>query len=764
MINHSASGHVYGVGDLEWTAANEAAWQAGIEIKQDRWDRVDQKAQQYVADGLRYAPDESPRARFATAVGLLELLKSKTLGTRSDQTLEQIDRDAWEALRLRKVPLEQLREKLRHDPDVANVMRRSRERALREVLRGDEQHRAFARYLVSDGFIKKLEDEGPVRGRQHLQLQLMRLSSLSPRLAEKVAAELAAKRLAADPTELLRTLPAAESQAALERSLDFLESLTRKERAKMGFNPTPPSQGPPLPKVAELHEYISTPQKRAQLARGLAAIMNSPKLGKSLRGLTDEAAFARLRVHNVEGAEFLRRYTKTPGIGRGMLGVFNLAAMFSIYKSQPFVGPNGELRWDQMATTGSAVLSVCSSAEKMAKLCDENIIPQIADYFSKEFKASSLCKGSGGTIQFMARNPTFKHLCDGLGFIGDAITLPFAIKAIQDERADEDAIGLATAYVGLAATGGSIAFGLASAFGFTVCPPVALTVAFIGIAASFVNTRFGQSALTGDVMRRLRETGIIELEQGCYEDCATETYQKSQTAGYFGTGRRYTTTERREVSYNRYEANVRGLSLDRQLHLINHFIHPKTKGPQETQVLEIFEEARRDPAGFVRLIEATDARRLANEIEDASEAAKLMDWTLAAYRGAGKKPGRGFTAQLECHCDEHDWQTLVEFFRRIGRKHPDDKAAFYAVDPGVLNNAVRRLSVRKLGDGGEMAIQHLFATVSNKQLDAMVERGRGALVKRVFGQLDGDLRDAFRDRLQSSGLSATTQSYATMYP
>ena len=164
MINHSASGHVYGVGDHEWTAAKEAAWQAGTEITQDRWDRVDQKAQQYVADGLRYAPDESPRARFATAVGLLELLKSETLGKGGDQTLKQIDTQAWEALRLRKVPLEQLRETLRHSPDVANVMRRSRERALREVLRGDAQHRAFARYLVSDGFIQKLEDQGPARG------------------------------------------------------------------------------------------------------------------------------------------------------------------------------------------------------------------------------------------------------------------------------------------------------------------------------------------------------------------------------------------------------------------------------------------------------------------------------------------------------------------------------------------------------------------------------------------------------------------------
>ena len=102
-----------------WSADDEAAWQAGVEIPDERWDRIDQKAAAYVARGMRSAPDGSPRARFALAVGLLDLLRSETLGKKQNQTLQQYDRTAWETLRLRKHSLEQLREQLRRHDDVA---------------------------------------------------------------------------------------------------------------------------------------------------------------------------------------------------------------------------------------------------------------------------------------------------------------------------------------------------------------------------------------------------------------------------------------------------------------------------------------------------------------------------------------------------------------------------------------------------------------------------------------------------------------------
>ncbi len=729
---------------------------AGVEITDKRWEAFDAAIEDNLRIWFNVARKHEPLHKLGVVASLLAMLDSEQLGSKANKTLIEYDREARNVLVMRRVLLERQRQQLMKESVVRETFKKAERSGRYKVFKYDDTpFKLFAQFLISEKFEREVAGLGAVEGAKRREVQIGRLASVSPEYAQEVVCHWAAQEIEKNPVKMLRRLPQGERERGLEALLTFLSKLPE------GQNPMRGNVVPPSPKsktlmgpASGLHELLKTPAARKTLARSLASMLHSDVLRNSIGRLDDAKMIARLKVHNVAGADFLDKFTTSSNAGRGVTAIFSLWAIFVVARNSAPLDEKGNIRWEQMRTNVHALIGVATTVPDIAKFCEAPIGPWMAKILSEEFRAGKVGAATCKATNLAAHSMKVKVLCESLGVIGDFFTLPFAIKALADECGNEDLVGTGAKIAGCISTAGGLALGLCAVAGMTVLPVLVVGTAFLGIASAIVDSRFGQSALTGKIRKDLRYLGISDDEEAAHEELATEMRTVTRGYGAMYYGGTYTATEQSKISYSRVRTNVATVSFDKKLHLINYYLDRKTRAKEEALVLGIFEDTRREPATFVRLVEATDPIVIADELEDSVEAARMMCWTARAYQSLGRDPSPGLSEQLIEHCRQHNWKTITNFLREVTGSNPELARSYGRLSAETLKKCGINLMDGATRSGEEWALSWLHVAASKEQLDALArlpgssrhfERLRKEMKKDDWKKLHKRMRDKRAD-------------------
>lgn len=721
--------------------AGGAILNGGCDIPDATWTRLDEEIKKACAAAFGWSKRHQSMHKLGVADTLLNMLKTSAFGKRGNKTLEQYDEEARDVLVLRRAQLERRRGQLLSTPAVERELKKARDRAIAIVLgNGRTAAKGFAQYLISDAFFASLDNLGrsPSLRAQRQRAQLLRLGVLDQKLAEQVARHWGAKELELDPIGVLQRVPREKARLAAEGLLAMLADLSKSQRTKLGYQA---AKGPKSPLLlgwaANVDDFVATPQARTALARSLAAMMGRDELRRSLRHLDDATFIARLRTNNVAGADFLEAMTRSPVSGRRLTVFFSLWGMISVGTNARPVDEAGKVRWDQVRCNAVSTLGIVSTLPDLAKFGAADLERVLVTFVSAEIEGSALttkiCAGS----KVVAASSGFKLLCDSLGLVGDVIAIPMAIKGWRDECTNEDTIGAAANLVGLISSTVSAGLVLATILGATIWPPLAIGLALTGLASSIFGSVFGESALTGKIREDLRYLDISTNEEKTHR-----AYVASRGVSSASTA----------ASPSFYE----------KLRIINVDMDGRTSAKAERRIHRIFGETRSDSTTFVKLIEATDPARVADELEDTQQACDLLVWTALAYRHLGQPPGRGFEEQFLDHCSSHRWKPLVEFFHEVNGSNPDLQRAFQAVPAGKLYLGSSYLMIGQTRSGEEWALSYMLQTASAEQLDGIIRIGRSEYLRDLRSELDDEPWERFHKRMRSDKACPQTQTYAKM--
>lgn len=731
---------------------------AGVEITDARWAAFDEAIRSELRRRFGFARKDTPVHRLGVVAALLGMLDSEKLGPKANKTLREYDREARNVLAMRRVLLERQRTELLADRTVREVFEKS-EQSARYARFGynDSQYKSFARFLLSDAFEAQLRGMSPTNAAKRREVQVGRLASVAPKLAEEVACHWAAKQIERDPIEVLRRLPEADRRRGAEVLLEFLSKVPAGSDTRKPAPKSPTVMGA----STGLHALLTTPKARKALADKLALMLHSPALRNSIAHLDDTAMIARLKVHNVAGIEFLDAFTRSPDVGRGVTTLFSMWAIFVVARNSAPLDEHGRVRWEQMRVNAHSLISITTTLPDVAKFCEAPLGPWMAKVISDEFGTGKVSGAACKMTKLAAHGPKFKVFCESLGVIGDFFTLPFAIKAIQDECGTEDVVGMTAKVAGCISTAGGLALGLCAVASVAVPPLLIVGTACLGIASAIVDSKFGESALTGTIRKDLRYLGIADDEDAAHEEFATEMRTVTRGYGAMYYGGTYTARERVELSHKTIRSNVANAEFNKKLALINHYFDGKTSGKQETLVLGIFNDARRDPATFIRLVEAADGTVIADELQKTSEACRMLCWTARAYESLGLPPGRGLTDQLIEHCRQHRWKTIVEYLGEVTRSNPLLGRSYSKISASVLMACGNNLMEGWTRSGEEWALNWLHVAASDKQIDELVAHDRAVY---YFSDLEDEMKSAdwkkLFARLQGRRVSARTRRFA----
>lgn len=731
---------------------------AGVEISDRRWEAFDEAVREQLRRRFGYARKGSPVHRLGVVTSLLGMLDCETLGAKANKTLREYDREARNVLAMRRVLLERQRTELLADSTVREVFKES-ERSARFAKFGydDRQYENFARFLVSDAFEAQLAGKSAAEAAKRREVQIGRLAGVAPKLAEEVACHWAARQIETNPIDVLRRLPEADRRRGAEALLEFLSKVpvgsdTRKPAPKSAT-----VMGP----ATGLHALLATPKARKKLADTLVLMLHSPALRNSIAHLDDQAMIARLKVHNVTGVKFLEAFTRSPDVGRGVTTLFSMWAIFVVARNAAPLDGNGRVRWEQMRVNVHGLISITTTLPDVAKFCEAPLGPWMAKVLSDEFGTGKVAGAACKVTTLAAHSAKFKVFCESLGVIGDFFTLPFAIRAIQDECGTEDLVGMTAKVAGCISTVGGFALGLCAVASVAVPPLLIVGTACLGIASALVDSRFGESALTGKIRKDLRYLGIADDEDAAHEEFATQMRTVTRGYGAMYYGGTYTARERVELSHSRIRSNVANAEFGKKLALINHYFDGKTSAKQETLVLGIFNDARRDPATFIRLVEAADGTVIADELEKKDEACRMLCWTARAYESLGLPPGPGLTDQLIEHCRQHRWKTVVDFLNEVTRSNPLLGRSYGKIPTSVLMACGNNLMDGWTRGGEEWALNWLHVAASDKQIDALVADDDAV---EYFSRLEGEMKTAdwkkLFARMQGRRVNARTRRFA----
>lgn len=737
----------------------------GLEIKDDRWRAFDKAIEDNLQIWFNVARKHEPLHKLGVVASLLAMLDSEQLGSKANKTLVEYDREARNVLAMRRVLLERQRADLMKEKVVRETFKKSERSARYKIFKySDAPFKLFAEFLISDAFEREVAGLSPADAGKRREVQVGRLASVSPDLAQEVACHWAAKQIEKNPIDVLRRLPRGERDRGLEALLLFLSKLPEGKNPMRGNVVPPASKSPTLMGPASgLNELLTTVAARKMLAQNLASMLHSPVLRNSISSLDDKAMIARLRIHNVAGADFLDKFTSSASAGRGITTLFSMWGVFVVARNSAPMDDKGNIRWDQMRTNAHSLIGVATTLPDVAKFCETPVGPLMAKILSDEFRGGKIGTATCKATNFAAHSAKFKVFCESLGVIGDFFTLPFAIKALSDECGNEDLVGTGAKIAGCISTAGGLALGLCAVAGMTVLPVLVVGTAFLGIASAIIDSRFGQSALTGKIRKDLRYLGISDDEEAAHEEFATEMRTVTRGYGAMYSGGTYTATEQTTIAYSRVRTNVSGATFDKKLHLINYYIDGKTKAKQETLVLGIFEDTRSDSATFIRLIEAADPTVIADELQDQVEAAKMMCWTARAYEALGRPPGRGLTEQLIEHCRQHRWKTINNYLREVTGSNPALARSYGKLTAGVLEKCGNNLMDGHTRSGEEWALSWLHVATTPKQLDDLAQMPTAVdYFFRLRKELKTEDWKKLFKRLGSKRANARTQGFATI--
>ena len=716
---------------------------AAVEINEAGWKRINDAIAEATGKAFTEADPGTDLHKLGVALSLLALLDTEILGKQENQTLAQYDPEARDVLALRKALLEQKRDQWFESKTVTDALLDARQKGVEAALGADwlTQLENHGEWLGSAEFLNALERMSEKDRSDRLKAEALKVGALSPEIAQDVAVMWLAWELQKRPLHLIRSIPQAEAEKALEDLLELLEKMSRSEASIKSATGPAGTEGATLIAGHAIQDLLATAVSRRAIARGMTNVMRTRGYYGSL-DQGDGRLIARLKADNVPGAELLERITKAGFVGRGVTTFFSLWGLSAVSAAFPPRDESGNIRWNQLAVSGSTGLAIASNIPDMAKFLTDDVGPFLKNTLLGEYGRRAMQRmgnvaprivGKSGGMLRAAQAAKFAKVCQVLGVVGDAIALPLAIIAVRDEFRNEDAVGQVTSVIGaLSAAGGLVGGGLmlwATFIGTSAATGVGLPLAvgamIVGIAVAIIDAFFGESALTGQIRQDLRYLDISTEEESTTRDLTTAT--RTRTMHGYGYGYGYgghTYQQRYRVSNAQIRARARSADKFEKIRLLNQHLEGWTDGGDETLIYDVLRDTPIAGNQFLDLIEGVDARRIASELERSGQASKIMARTAQAYHAAGRAPGPAFNAQLLYHAEEHRDETLNAFYDLLKDSGASgdqlNRAVYQKVEPSVLKQVTKSLMAGDTNNGEERAIYRTLGKTSWTQFGAVI--------------------------------------------
>lgn len=692
-----------------------------MKIGDDVWGTIVAEVSESIATRLAEANENTKAFKLGRALTLEGLLESRSS---AGQTLEQVDQQAYDVLFPRKQAIEQRRTHYLQDHATAELIRRARERGVRKWAAQIDSH---ARYLMSDDFQNELSGHSDARRNDVYQQQLIWLGSVDPQKAAEVASSWAADYMMQYP--LAAIMADGIEPAALSASFNKVVVLLAKSSAT----------------IEGLSKVLNTVQAQPTAGAELAAALKASGVPRLATGPSGAAAMGRGvngLLDSLPGASLVKHiHNHTASYGRGITTFFVIWSLFLI----------DDLAADER-TTKSDLFNVAmatrflGAAPNVAKFLVEDI-KRLHPFFRWTMTNSlgpklggGLSSGGKSVLEAISGVGKFGKVFFGIfGVVSNGIMLGISVYGAYVEVAhNEDAAGfvasvLSSISFGAGTGSGLLALGVAiSGVGTVAVAALAAVSAFAMVLSVAVNWMWGESNLTGAIRRDLRRLDITTEE----EDLWIESNINKDA------------THARDALVDRDEVETRILNAspyERQAQL-NNILDGYTPGANETMVANVLMEV--SLSEFLPLIESLGPRRVASELDNPQQAARVMARTATAYEERNQAPGTAFNAQLLSHAYEHNAATIIAFLELISAE------LYGRIEPGIVIEATELLMNEHTNTAEQTAVAKLLLNCSVAQFDTVATRGGHRYLLRVKGEVSVDEWRTIHAKLSRGGREA----------
>lgn len=723
---------------------------------------LEAESKNQVSEKLKNAVEGTSLHKLALSLSLLDMLNSTTLGSDKNLTLAQFDDDARNTLSMRESQLERLADELLVCSDATVAFEQAYNDAKRVVL-GPGYRTAiaqFANFIVSDAFYDSLPRHGTAR-KEALGVEMNKLRALDPDLATRTASEFLGMEIAHAPGRVINEFTLEECVDAVYQVLSLLAEVERSQSACEA--PSVGSEGAKGQDAKIVGESGGMKSVLAGLKTGATCADTSKKVADLLENTAKRMVIARdlakgLKHRSSAGmlgddakiaksAEWLQQngYAKAatvatwlqdhPMFGRGLASFTGLVALAGVAFTFSFRDSKGNVNWDQVLGGASTVASSLGNAPTYIKFFKEDSVKLAKTVMRREGVqlAKTAAEAGASCTAVAAKASRFVRFCKVMGPIGDVLSLPVGCYAIKTELENEDTVGVVCQGV---AMGSSVLglFALAAASGSTgIGLPLAALAIAAGLAALLVDWAWGESAMTGDIKKKLRYLGVTDGEDEVYRRLAQRTVTRTGAYGGYNVGGTYTYKAQVDLPHKTVRSNARAASIQHKQALINKYMEGSTSGSQETLIYSVLKDTRGNNDEFLELVESIDTKVLADELETDWQARSVMSWIVSAYTKAGRPPTHTFGDFFEHLCSQHRSGIINDFFNSLT---PKDKKTFQKHDATSLRRGTEKLMDDTTYNSDERAIYEILNCTSYGQFNSIVEGGGEAYAERLQSELE----------------------------
>lgn len=722
---------------------------------------LETESKNQVSEKLKNATEGTALHRLALSLSLLDMLKSTTLGSDNNLTLAQFDDDARNTLSMRESQLERLADDLLVCSDATAAFEQAYNEAKRIVLGPGYQSAIaqFANFIVSDAFYASLPSHGAAR-KDALASEMSKLRALDPELATRTAAEFLGMEIAHAPGRVISEFTLDECVDAVYQVLSLLAEIERSQRACHAPGAGQGAKGQDAKIVGEsvgmqsvlaglktgatcadtskkVADLLENTAKRMSIARDLAKGL---KHRSSAGMLGDDAKIAKsaewLQQNGYGKAAAVATWLQDhPMFGRGLASFTGLVALAGVAFTFSFRDSKGNINWDQVLGGASTVASSLGNAPTYIKFFKEDSVNLAKTVMRREGVqlAKTAAEAGASCTAVAAKASRFVRFCKVMGPVGDVLSLPVGCYAIKAELENEDTVGVVCQGV---AMGSSVLglFALAAASGSTgIGLPLAALAIAAGLAALLVDWAWGESAMTGDIKKKLRYLEITSGEDEVYRKLAQRTVTRTGSYGGYNVGGTYTYKAQQDLPHKTVRSNARAASIQHKQALINKYMEGSTSGSQETLIFQVLKDTRGNNDEFLQLVESIDTKVLADELETGWQARSVMSWIVSAYTKAGRPPTNTFGDFFEHLCSQHRSGVINDFFKYLS---PVDKKTFQKHDAPSVRRGTEKLMDNTTYNSDERAIYEILKATSYPQFNAVVEGGKRAYAARLQDELE----------------------------
>ncbi len=645
-----------------------------------------------LTETLKNAPEGSVLRRYQSAMRLMSMLENPEL-------LEDVQaRDALEMRRYKKDDIAEVYNTLAKSPEVRQAFDQARQKALNATFDNPQQaSKAFANHLRSEPFLNSLKTLPPDKAQEKLNGELAKLSALNPRLAQEVSEQILEVTIAESAFAALRGADKTLAAQAENGIRETLDTYLKFQQSGAGVTHH-------LDNIAMLRhlpdEAISDlSQALARVARNVRVddLKDNDKLARELLANLDE-----LQPQQKVQAQALIKHMRHQGILNTVLLAGSIAGIAASGV------PKDNETWAALAAGGLDVVSNSHHALRLAGLQRGADFLNKVNYTPEVIRAADhLADGS----RVVARFPLIGLAASGLGLAADGM-------ALYRETQNEDVIGQATRVAGLASGAASIA--AVTVMSGPAAPITLIGATTVGLAAWAIDATWGESELTGQVRQDLRTLGISTAE----EDTTKELTTRPSTSSH----PRYKNV-RYPLSDTAIRQQAQQSPLQDRVALINQYMDERwTDRGEETLIFNVLKDT--PDKDFLPLIEMLDTGKLANEIENETQAATLLDRMASAYEKQNGQPaGPKLSTYLQRLTEDHREGVVRQFLKR----NPEAKAA---LPPEVLKTMTQNLMNGGTDGTEEYVTQRLLTEATATQFDGVMAQADTAYFDQLVDELE----------------------------